>query len=522
MRPGLLHPREDRAWDSPAPLDGRNVTEDLGLDVLIDAMADGDGQVADAVRRVLLDPLVDADVIVFRQRVMRACLARPQVTRDLYAVATSTLERRRKVFWGLVRRPAAVLHNGIELLHLYQTAFRRLRSIADAHHGDTGDGDDDDGLARLLARLRTDLHDAFLDEIDGHLDALRFQAGVRVNARLDATNPGTRYVLEAPLAKRSRAAQSFGDGWRSAWRALLRRDPQRYTIRVAAHDDGGARDLSELQGRGLQRTANAVAEACDDLLWFFRRLQGELAFYVGGLNLHHRLAALDAPVCFPEPEAPARASLRTTGLYDPGLALTSNARVVGNDLDADGVSLVVITGANAGGKTTFLRSLGTAQLLMQSGLFVPAASFEASVTSDLFTHFTRAEDAGMRRGRLDEELSRLDEIARHVRPGATVLLNESFASTNEREGSELAAGVVRALTEAKIRVVFVTHLTRFVDDLQRQPPAPTLFLKAERLVDGRRTFRMIAGAPARASHGVELYRSIFGAPSGGGVAAGDD
>ncbi len=523
MRPGLLHPDGDPSLEGPAPLEPRGVADDLGLEVVVDAMARGDVDVAHAARRVLLDPVVDPDVIAYRQAVLRACLDRPDVIRSVYAIATRTLERRRKVFWGLVRRPAAVLANGVELLHLYQRAFRELRSIADAH----ADVAADDGLTGLLARLRVDLDDASLAEIDDHLAALRFQAGVRVNARFDVPHPGTRYTLEPPPVGGRPGARFVGGAWRAAWRAVLRRAPRHFTIRVAAHDDGGTRDLAELQGRGLRRTANAVAAACDDLLWFFRRLQGESAFYVGGLNLHERLVTIGAPVCFPRPRpaaSPARLDVR--GLYDPGLALTLSHAPVGNDLAIDGERLVVITGANQGGKTTFLRSIGTAQLLMQSGLFVAATSFEASLTRSLFTHFTRAEDAGQRRGRLDEELARLDDIARHVRPGATVLLNESFASTNEREGSELAAGVVRALTEAGIRVVFVTHLTRFVADLQRQPPGPTLFLQAERLADGTRTFRMVAGAPARASHGVELYRSIFGPASAGGtpggVAAGDD
>ena len=125
---------------------------------------------------------------------------------------------------------------------------------------------------------------------------------------------------------------------------------------------------------------------------------------------------------------------------------------------ADGKRLVMITGANQGGKSTFLRSLGLAQLMMQAGMFVAAESFTASVSTGIFTHFKREEDATMERGKLDEELGRMSEIAGQIRPGCLLLCNESFASTNEREGSEIARQVIRALTEAGIRVVFVTHL----------------------------------------------------------------
>jgi DNA mismatch repair ATPase MutS len=60
--------------------------------------------------------------------------------------------------------------------------------------------------------------------------------------------------------------------------------------------------------------------------------------------------------------------------------------VVPNDLEADGTLLVFITGPNSGGKSTFLRSLGAAQLMMQAGMFVPAERYRASLCDGVFTH----------------------------------------------------------------------------------------------------------------------------------------
>jgi len=501
VRPGLLHPTADLAFDAPAPLAAHGVDRDLALGVLIDAMAGGDGTIADAARRVLLDPLTDPDAIAHRQGVWRATLARPELARALYAIAVRTLERRRKVYWGHVRRPDAVVYQGMELLHLYLGAFRELRGVADGV-ADTAPDAAADGLAALLARLRRELDDPFLDEVAGHLKSLRFQAGVRVSARLGRGHAGTGYVLERPEA----APRGALGGW---WRALRRRRTSSATYRLPPHDDSGARALAEIQGRGLARTADAVGAACDDLLWFFRQLRDELAFYVGAVALHERLAALGAPTTLPE-AAPAGV-LRAEGLYDAGLALTVGRPVVANDLRADGADLIVVTGANQGGKTTFLRSVGSAQLLLQAGLFVPATSFRAAVAPGVFTHFTREEDAGMRRGRLEDELARLSDLVSVLRPGALLLLNESFASTNDREGSELAAGVVGALTEAGVRLLFVTHLTQFAAELHAERRDGALFLRAERLADGVRTFRMVAGAPQRGSHGGDLYRALFDA-----------
>ena len=199
------------------------------------------------------------------------------------------------------------------------------------------------------------------------------------------------------------------------------------------------------------------------------------------------------------------------GLYDASLALSLNeASAVGNDVDADGKQVIMVTGANHGGKSTFLRSAGLAQLMMQAGMFVPAESFGASLSTGIFTHFKREEDATMEKGKLDEELDRMSVIAGQITPGCLLLCNESFASTNEREGSEIARQVIRALTEAGIRIVFVTHLYDLAERLYTAHDPAALFLRAERRPDGGRTFRLPPGEPLPTSYGQDLYQSVFG------------
>jgi DNA mismatch repair ATPase MutS len=201
--------------------------------------------------------------------------------------------------------------------------------------------------------------------------------------------------------------------------------------------------------------------------------------------------------------------LRTTGLYDVGLSINLDGRAVGNDIAADGKHLIMITGANQGGKSTILRAIGTAQLMMQSGLFAPARSFTADVRDGLFTHFKREEDEEMESGKLDEELARMDGIVRAMVPGSMILLNESFSSTNEQEGSEIAGQILRAFADAGVKVVFVTHLFDLADGLYRGGDGASLFLRAERGVDGARTYRIVEGEPLSTSYGEDVYRSVF-------------
>jgi DNA mismatch repair ATPase MutS len=290
---------------------------------------------------------------------------------------------------------------------------------------------------------------------------------------------------------------------------LLGKGPPAHTFHLAERDEAGARALSELQDRGINLVANALAQSTDHILSFFDMLRTELAFYVGALNLNDRLVRQGAPICLPEPQALGSRQQRCADLRDACLVLSMRQTVVGNTVDADGRSLVVITGANQGGKSSFLRAVGLAQLMMQAGLFVCAKSFSAELCTGLFTHYKREEDATMKSGKLDEELARLSEIADSIAPGCMLLCNESFASTNEREGSEIARQTVHAMLERRIKVIFVTHMYDFAHDLCEQHRPDTLFLRAERHEDGTRTFRLVEGEPLSTSYGKDLYAQVF-------------
>jgi hypothetical protein len=156
-------------------------------------------------------------------------------------------------------------------------------------------------------------------------------------------------------------------------------------------------------------------------------------------------------------------------------------------VDADGKSLVMITGANQGGKSTLLRSLGLAHLMMRCGMFVGARMFRASVCAGVVRYYKREEDVTRERGKLDEELGRMSEIADQITADSILLCNESFASTNEREGSEIAGQVVRAMLDKRIKVIFVTDIYDLAHSFHAQQLNSALFLRAEREPDGRRS-----------------------------------
>ena len=90
-----------------------------------------------------------------------------------------------------------------------------------------------------------------------------------------------------------------------------------------------------------------------------------------------------------------------------------------------------------------------------------------------------------------------------------LLFNESFAATNESEGSEIAGQITRALLERQIKVFFVTHQYEFAHGFYDKKIGNVIFLRAERQNDTRRTFKLVEGEPLQTSYGDDLYYKIF-------------
>ena len=498
MKAYLLVRDRDFDFEADLPPGHQDLIQDLELTTLLQAMAAGDKFLYGVSAKVLLACLDDPEAICYRQRVLADCLAQPEVIREMYAVATAALDDRRHIwgsYGGSYQTPSSNLSGAVNALDAYVARLRQLRQIADDHAGDFRS----DGLRRLFATLQRDLDDEYFAEISYHLKQLRFRGGVLISAELGRDNSGINLVLRAA-----------GDTRRD-WKERLGISPRTsYSFTLAPRDEAGGQILSDLTSRGVNLVANAVAQSADHIRSYFTMLQAELGFYVGCLNLADRLAAKGVPTSVPEPRPPSPDALACTDLRDACLELQSQGTVVGNDVQADGKSLVIITGANSGGKSTFLRSVGVAQLMMQCGLFVTAGSYRANVTRGIFTHFIREEDAGMTSGRLDEELRRMSAIADLIGPGCLMLFNESFAGTNEREGSEIGRQVVSALLDAGITVFFVTHRFGFAQHFHRQQADSTLFLRAERQPDGRRDYKLAVKDPLPTSFGEDLYYRLGG------------
>jgi DNA mismatch repair ATPase MutS len=495
MKAYLLYKNRDFNPQQPLPLNEYDLIHDLELNTLFNAMSMGDDFLFDVSKQVILSGSNDLEVIRYRQDILKDCLKNPSVIREIYQIPMESIEKKRKGWLGIFTySPDGVLYSALGMMQMFVELLRKLKKIADDH----GEKFESEGLTAFFKMIQEELDDDYFAIVEYHLKHLKFQDGVLISAKLGAGNEGTGYILRSPNSKKG--------NWFK--RVFSSRSPV-YSFNINGRDEAGIRALSDLRDRGINLVANALAQSADHIDSFLNMLRPELAFYIGCLNLYDKINQMGNPITFPFPEKAKERRHSFRGLYDVCLALTMNQNIVGNDVNADHKNLVIITGANQGGKSTFLRSIGLAQLMMQSGMYVPAEKFHANLCEGVFTHYKRKEDVSMKSGKLDEELGRMSAIVELISSNSLMLFNESFTATNEREGSEIARQITSALIDRHVKVFFVTHMYEFAHAFFDKRMKDAIFLQAERKAGGRRTFKLIEGEPSQTSFGEDVYKEVF-------------
>lgn len=497
MKVFLMYPDEDFFPGAKLPVNRHDIVQDLELDVLFEAMALNDPYLLQIVRNTILESLDDIQLIKYRQDVLKDCLKHPEIAREIYQLSIEFSERKKTNWLWISPRqssPSSIANSARRMLEASLDLIKKLRTIAEENI----DQFESRGFKRFFRMILDELDDEYLKEVEEHITRLKFPEGILLSAVLGKGNVGTNYVLCKTNPEELKGLNR-----------IFSKKAENYSFSLSPRDNNGERVLEQLRNRGLSRVANSVAQAAEHIESFLDLLHKELAFYIGCLNLNDELINLGEPITFPQPKPVNERVLHCDGLYDITLSLTMQQKIVDNSIDGSNKELFIITGSNQGGKTTFLRSIGLAQLMMQSGMFVPAKAFTANMFTGIFTHFKREEDKNLESGKFEEELVRMSRIVDHIRPDALILLNESFAATNEYEGSEVAKQIVSALLDKHIKVFFVTHLYAFAHNLYKSRKAKVIFLQAERLQNGQRTFKLRKAEPQSSSHSLDLYEKIF-------------
>lgn len=236
------------------------------------------------------------------------------------------------------------------------------------------------------------------------------------------------------------------------------------------------RDLSNV----LEKTTRPVAQELKRYVHlnsqFLKELHPEIIFYGQAVGLWRKLQGLGLPVCLPEIAPTEERVCEIDENYNLQLALhLSNqqaeqslaGKVIPNAVMlGEGGRIVILTGPNQGGKTTYMQAVGQAQVLAQAGLFVPGRRARISPVDAIYTHYPVEERLELGTGRFGDEARRIRAIFEQAGRESLVLLNESLSTTNLGESLYLAQDLVRALRRIGLRAIFTTHLHELAAEVE--------------------------------------------------------
>ena len=184
-------------------------------------------------------------------------------------------------------------------------------------------------------------------------------------------------------------------------------------------------------------------------------LRPEINFYLLMHIFREKMSKYGIPYCYPHiSETPCFVS---KNLYDISLVLQDKSEIVPNDtFFQDLKKAFVLTGANGGGKTTYLRACVINLILFLSGCPVFCENASIYPYKKVFLHFPKDEkfdDCG----RLDDERIRFDKIASLCDRDTFAFLNEPFSGADEQKGTFLAAEAMNLFYKTNTSALLVTH-----------------------------------------------------------------
>ncbi|MGH9367108.1 MAG: DNA mismatch repair protein MutS, partial [Thermoanaerobaculia bacterium] len=282
-------------------------------------------------------------------------------------------------------------------------------------------------------------------------------------------------------------------------------------------------DLKELEEKIL--TAEERIGQIEERL--YRELLAELsrsaervartASAVAGLDLYASLAEAAASGGWARPRlAPSPCLRLTDGRHPLVEALRRQEPFIPNDCDLSPEKrILVVTGPNMGGKSTYLRQVAMAVLLAQAGSFVPASSLEMSIVDRIFTRVGAADHLARGESTFMVEMLEAAAILREATPRSLILLDEVGRGTSTFDGLSIAWALVEHLHDTPEKSGFVLFATHYheLTEIALVKPAVANATMAVKEIGGKVLFlrKVVPGAADR-SYGIHVAE-LAGLPS---------
>lgn len=279
-------------------------------------------------------------------------------------------------------------------------------------------------------------------------------------------------------------------------------------------------ELKQFEEKVLTAKVKALARE----KWLYENLLIELQHY--GNQLHHiaqALAQLDVLSTLAErarslswtcPQFSQQAGISITAGRHPVIEALLEERFIANDLQLQAQNnMLLITGPNMGGKSTYMRQTALIVLLAHIGSFVPAQSVTLGPIDRIFTRIGASDDLAAGRSTFMVEMTETAHILRQATKESLVLIDEIGRGTSTYDGMALAyASCAYLATHIKAYTLFSTHYFELTKLPQQWPCISNVHLQAT-LSDNNIVFLyQVEPGPANRSYGLEVAK-LAGIPS---------
>lgn len=217
--------------------------------------------------------------------------------------------------------------------------------------------------------------------------------------------------------------------------------------------------------------------------------EAECAFLLEIGAYFRNLAQFGYPLTFPTVSREREMVLG--GLVDASLAKRGmkGEDIVPNDVhmeDRGGerLNFYILSGANGGGKTTYIRACTVAALFFTVGCPITARSGRMMAFDNIFTHFP-ANESFESDGRFANETARADEITEKATENSFAVFNETFSGTDEKKSEEFSARLAETMAERGTFGIYVTHIHALTGG-----KIPTLAAVIDEADENRRTYKI--------------------------------
>ncbi len=225
----------------------------------------------------------------------------------------------------------------------------------------------------------------------------------------------------------------------------------------------------------------------------------ELNFYSEMREFYIKMSSYNIPYTFPSVSNEKR--FITKDLYDISLITKECENIVPNDTWFDkSCPFFFLTGANGGGKTTYLRSVAINLILSIGGMPIFAREGEIYPFSCVYTHFPKDERFA-NTGRLHEELARTEGILAECDNDAFILFNETYSGTDDKKGYELLLKTAEEIRSRGIGGLYVTHFHEIQDT-----SFPILGVSIDKSDENRRTFKITRKNNEKSSYAYDILK----------------